>query len=284
MKDRYPPFSPSHRAHLMQPPPHIFGINIGVVHFRTDPKELKKRLPSPLEYLGDGDAYLYVADQLQLTDELLAGEFTSAERSEAIEVGVGMPVIYQDVPGTFYFQTWVNQDWLLMNHFCAGYQAKMGKIVTSHTHPMNPLASKLGNGIHLNTVVERYGSRVLAVRLDLEKQVDPSDFPFSQIQTPFGRRYFADTNVDGDGTPLVDDIVEEMDTTNDVGEVWAGPAKLVFDDHENEELLPIQPEEVVSGYLVQAGFNYRGIRRIYDRVTDTEINKPTRFIGIKGRD
>lgn len=278
---KFPPFSPNDRAKLMQPPPHIFGINIGVVHFRTDPGELRKRLPSPLEYFGDGDAFLYVADQLQLTDELLAGEFTSPERSEAVEVGIGMPVIYRNVPGTFYFQTWVNRDWLLMNHFCAGYLAKMGRIYTSHVHPMNPLAPRLGPGVHLNTVVERYGSRVLAVRIELERTVGKDQFPLSQIQTPFGRRYFADTDVDGDGKPLVDDIVEEMDTTNDIGEIWTGPARLAFDDHENEELLPIRPQEVVAGYLVQAGFNYRGIRRLYDRVAQRAINEPTRFVGFK---
>ena len=43
-----------------------------------------------------------------------------------------------------------------------------------------------------------------------------------------------------------------------------GSATLKFGDSDNEELLPIQPTEVIAGYWLPMGFNLMGIKIIHD--------------------
>ena len=77
-------------------------------------------------------------------------------------------------------------------------------------------------------------------------------------------RHIPDCDVSALGRPLVHDLTQMVMTQTTFGDIWRGKASLRFGESDNEELLPLQPTEVLGGYILPMAFVLEGVKVIYD--------------------
>ncbi len=109
---------------------------------------------------------------------------------------------------------------------------------------------------------------VATAEVILEEQVGPEALPLDELLFGYGMRHIPNVDIRANGRPLAHDLVFEHHENTVVGEIWRGPATLEFMANENEELLPIQPVEVLGGYLTHFGYRATGVEVAYDYLKD----------------
>jgi hypothetical protein len=149
-----------------------------------------------------------------------------------------------------------------------GACSKLASIDQSGTHPLfsavgSPQTS--GAGTTLKRTVTRHGDGIISMSMTMRERVQVSDLGFYTRNLPLTcERHFPNLDIAAQGRPLVHDLTQMIMSNIVFGEAWRGDATLRFGASDNEELLPLQPTEVLGGYLLPMAFLLEGIKVIYN--------------------
>lgn len=260
------PFSPQGTASLVPQLPWQLAGDLLLVHFRCDPQALTALLPEPLKPANDsGEAFLWSPHLRSYPESLKADEINPARTHYNVCV-IGVPCLLNGARTMFSAFQWVDRDWLVVLSWFLGPCSKLATIDQSGLHPMMPAGHQTDVlGATLRRTVSRNGEKIIDLSFAPNERAQSGAMDFYTRNLPLTcMRHFPDCHVPPRGRPLVHDLTQMVMTEMRQGEVLRGPATLRFLDADNEELLPLQPREVLGGYWMPMGFRLHGVRVVHD--------------------
>lgn len=268
------PFTPSGTASTVLPMPWAFAGDLTLVHFRCDPAALASYLPEPLTPLDDsGEAFLWSP---RLSCHPTEGDPTALDPAQqGYNVCVlGLPALLDGKPTLFSAFQWCDRDWLVVLSWFIGATSKGAVIEQTSVHPLmgrngSPHDGALGH--KFSRSVSRLGHRVIDMSFTPERETTMADLGFYTDKLPLtGMRHLPDLHVPPRGKPLVHDLVQQIMSGVNFGTPLAGTATLKFHDAPNEELLALQPLEVMGGYVLPMSFVLEGVKTVHDYLDSGE--------------
>lgn len=244
------PVSPKGLASLVEPTPHHISAEAIQVYFRAGEDVVRPYLPEGLEPVDGGLAYAYVADMVKVSEHDRDQVFENPERTQYREGLVGFYCQHKGVRGRFSAFLWVSQDWSAVFGHIMGWGKKIGQISMTKVHTFNPGIGDIAPGKKLRGIVSRHGLRVMDIGIELERR-EPDDGVPSYGHRTFLYRYFPSTGPD---VPEVRQLLLLQLQGARTVDVWSGKGFVTFGDSDNEELLPLQPKEVVGAYYFKRGW------------------------------
>lgn len=261
------PFSPSGTASLVPALPLKFAGDLMLVHFRTDPDAIARYIPSPLEPVGSGEAFLWTSRLNCHSIDVAPAEINPARTFYNVCV-IGLPAMLEGKPTLFSAFQWGDRDWLLALSWFLGACSKMASIEQTGTHPMyghlgSPAHSGLGSAVR--RTVSRHGERIVDLTITPEKsiEIDALNFYFDNLPLTC-MRHIPNLSVPRGKKPLLHDLTQMMMSDVAFGEPMAGAAKLDFGNADNEELIPLQPLETLGGFIAPMAFMLDGVNTVHN--------------------
>jgi hypothetical protein len=259
------PFSPSGTASLVPALPLRFAGDLTLVHFKADADALARYIPAPLEPTGKGEAFLWTSRLNCHGLDVNPATIDPAHTFYNVCV-IGIPAMLDGKPTMFSAFQWGDRDWLLGLSWFLGACSKLATIEETGRHPLfaGLGSTDAGNAQSgFQRTVSRNGNRVATVGVtpDREIGIDGLDFYFSQLPLTC-MRHIPDVGVPP-GAPVLHDLTQMIMTDVSFGQARAGSATLRFGDVDNEELMPLQPTEVLGGYVAPMAFILHGARTIH---------------------
>lgn len=262
------PLSPNGRAQVVGSIPWNFGVDLFAVHYRTNPDEVRKLLPEPLELSKEdpGGAYVWFGDWQGLwagSHDMLA---VNPERVQYQECLLGVRCSYKGVEGQRVVYIWVDKDFSMLRGWFMGFPKKLGKVclgtTNRHLHELNPALKGVVPGMRYTSWCEAHGERLVTATIELKKKIGPPELP-----KPFGTDlyhtiHFPSSNVDTYQKPLVHQLVQTVSSCHKFGEIWECSGEMTFNDSPLEEHWAIRPQEITGAYLIPVGFRIDGTRLI----------------------
>ncbi len=167
---------------------------------------------------------------------------------------------------------WGDRDWLLGLSWFLGACSKLAVIEQTGQHP---LYATLGSPAHgglssrVRRTVSRHGERIVDISITPRKSIGVADLGFYFDTLPLTcMRHIPDMSVPPCGRPALHDLTQMVMTDVTFGEPVAGDATLCFLNADNEELLPLQPKEVMGGYISPMAFVLHGANTIHDYLAE----------------
>lgn len=263
------PFTPLGRASTLPALPWQFAGDLYVVHFKTNPSALSALLPAPLEPSDTPDeAFMWSVHFAVYPDEEGAEATLNPAQSHYNVVVIGVPCKLNGVNTMLSAFQWCDRDWLVIMSWFLGACSKLADIDESKTHPMigltgSPQTGALGTTI--NRWASRNGRRIVSFGMQPNEVIGIDDLAFYTNNLPLTcERHFPDVHHPPRGKPDVHDLCQMIMENAQFGEIRKGPANLEFGSDENEELLPIQPTNVLGGYVLPMSFKLMGINVVHD--------------------
>lgn len=263
------PFTPLGRASILPSLPWRFAGDLYVIHFKTDPQALANLLPDPLEPSDIPDeAFLWSTHFAVYPDEDAPEQFLDPSRSNYNVAVIGIPCKLKGKNTMLSAFQWCDKDWLVIMSWFLGACSKLAKIEESKTHPMMKVTKSMQTG-QLGSNIERWasrnGQRIVTFSIKPTNNINLSDLDFYTNNLPLTcERHFPDIHYPPRGQPDIHDLCQMLMEDVKFGNITSGPATLEFGQDENEELLPIQPKEVLGGYILPMGFRLMGINVIHE--------------------
>lgn len=263
------PFTPQGNAAIISPLPWRFAGDLYVIHFKADPKALNTLIPEPLTPSDTpGEAFLWSTLFSVYPDVDGAEKTFNPYRSQYNVCVIGVPCTFQGKQRMISAFQWCDKDWLVALSWFIGAASKQAEIVESKTHPLMKASGSPqtgGIGTWLNRSVCRNGENIVSFSIETKRDIKLDDMMFFAGRLPLlSMRHMPDLHVPPRGRPDLHDICEQLMSDQQFGQIRAGNASLKFGASDNEDLLPIQPTEVLGGYIMPMGFKLRGIHVVHD--------------------
>jgi hypothetical protein len=237
------PLTPEGRAALVTPAPHHYGGTFLYVDYRVDVAAAARYLPSPIEPDPDGRAFVIVNELFCVPDENPELIHTNPQATHYTEGLVALRCSYRGEPGSWFVAIWVSRDWSMAFGQFFGWPKKLADIHITRVPPLHPTLRPLGEGSRVRGTVSREGRRLVDVAVTLKRRESDSAAPaFGWL---YSVRYLPAM---GPTVPGIRQLIRNRVQNPQAINVFSGDAEFSFGAADNEELLPLQPVEVLKGY------------------------------------
>jgi len=264
------PLSPHGRAQVVGGLPWNFGVDLLAVHYRTDPAEVARLLPEPLEPSREdpGGAYVWFGDWQGLWgghEDMLG---VNPERCLYKECLIGVRCSYRGVEGQRVVYIWVNKDFSMQRGWFMGFPKKIGMVELGsqnrHLHALNPAMKRIGvgPGQKYAAICESHGERLVTAGIELTGKITPAELPKPFGTDLFHTIHFPSADVSS-RKPLVHQLVKTVSSNLAFGELWAARGELAYHESAFEEHTAIAPQEITGAYLIPVGFTIEGTKILH---------------------
>jgi len=262
------PFSPTGRAAAVPAFPWKFAGDLLLIHFKADPAGLSAFLPEPLTPADYPDEAFLWSPHLRCYPAGLDVSTLNPARTHYNVAVVGIPCRFNGEPTMYSAFQWCDRDWLVILSWFLGSCSKQAQIEQSGTHPLLGAVNSHQTGALGTTLrrsVTRHGDRIIDMSIAPDREIQMDELGFYTRNLPLTcERHIPDLNVPPLGRPALHDLTQMVMQDTTFGQPLAGAASLSFGESDNEELLSIQPTEVLGGYWLPMAFNLMGIKVIHD--------------------
>lgn len=264
------PFSPNGTAQVVGSLPWNFGVDLFAIHYRTNPDEIKKLLPEPLELSKEdpGGAYVWFGDWQGLWqgwDNMLG---VNPERVQYQECLLGVRCSHNGVEGMRVVYIWVNKDFSMLRGWFMGFPKKIGTVhlgsSNRHLHELNPALKGVVPGMKYTSICEAHGERLVTGSIELKNRITPDQLPKPFGTDLFHTIHFPSSDIDSDKTSEVHKLVQTVSTNLTFGDCWECDGEMAFNESPLEEHFAIKPQEITGAYLIPVGFTIEGTKLIRD--------------------
>lgn len=261
------PLSPRGKSQIVGSTPWSFSVDIVALQFRTDPDQILKLLPEPLELSQEQPdvAYVWFGDWQGIwsgAEDMLA---VNPERVQYKECLLGVRCRCNGMEGHRVVYIWVDKDFSMARGWFMGFPKKFGQIYLGtenrHLHDLNPALPGVVPGARYGVWCAAHGERLVSAHVTLKKKIQPKELPSPFGTDLFHTVHFPSADVDNK-KPLVHQLVQTVSADMKFGEIWECDGDVEFHGSDVEELTDIAPKEVLSAYVIPVGFNILGTRLI----------------------
>lgn len=264
------PFSPGGTAQIVGGLPWNFGVDILAVHYRTDPDQIRKLLPEPLELSKEEPdvAYVWFGDWQGLWaghDGMLG---VNPERTQYTACLIGVRCSHDGVEGQRVVYIWVDKDFSLTRGWFMGFPKKIGAVHMGtrnrHLHALNPAMQACGPGSRYAAICESHGERLVTAAIDVKQKITPDKLPKPFGTDLFHTLHFPSADVECHDKPLLHQLVQTVSSDLKFGEIWQGEGELTYHASAFEEHTALKPKEIIAAYIIPVGFQIRGTRLLHE--------------------
>ncbi len=188
---------------------------------------------------------------VKVSDTNLEQAHEEPARTQYQEGLTGLYCHHDGVPGRFSAFVWVSVDWsVVFGHFM-GFAKKQAEVHMTKIHDVNPGMSPIGVGSRLRGVVDRLGSRVMTVDIDLQERLADNEIP------SYGHRVYTVRDLPSpvQEVPATRQLIAHDLASAQTVDIWRGRGNVVFQDGSNEDLGGLEPIEIVDVVLLQTGLD-----------------------------
>lgn len=263
------PFSPGGTAQIVGAPPWNFGVDLLAVHYRTNPDEIRKLLPEPLELSREepDGAYVWFGEWQGLwsgADGMLG---VNPYKTQYTECLLGVRCRHNGVEGQRVVYIWVDKDFSLTRGWFMGFPKKTGTVHMGtrnrHLHALNPVMQACGPGSKYAAYVEAQGERLITGSIKVREKITADRLPKPFGTDLFHTIHFPSADVQSRDKPLLHQLVQTVSSNTKFGELWAGDGELQFQPSLFEEHTAIAPKQVVGAYIIPVGFRIEGTKLLH---------------------
>ena len=263
------PFSPGGTAQIVGGPPWNFGVDILAIQYRTDPAEIAKLLPEPLEPSQEEPdvAYVWFGDWQGLWGghENMLG--VNPERCLYTECLIGVRCSHKGVEGQRVVYIWVDKDFSLARGWFMGFPKKWGGVhmgtTNRHLHGLNPGMQACGPGSEYAAICEAHGERLVTAKITVKEQITSDRLPKPFGTDLFHTIHFPSADVNGTDKPVAHQLIQTVSSNLTFGEIWAGDGELTYHESLFEEHTALAPKEILGAYIIPVGFRIEGTKLIH---------------------
>jgi len=268
------PLSPNGTAQVVGGLPWNFGVDLLAINYRTNPDELRKLLPEPLELSEEdpGGAYIWFGEWQGLWaghDGMLG---VNPERVQYTECLLGIRCRYKGQEGQRVVYIWVDKDFSMLRGWFMGFPKKIGTVHMGtrnrFLHDLNPVMQPCGPGSKYAAYAESHGERLVTGSITVTGRATPAELPKPFGTDLFHTIHFPSSNVDSHDKPLVHQLVQTVSSQIKFGEIWKGDGDMTFGNSLFEEHSAIAPKEITSAYIIPVGFRIEGTKVLHDYTKD----------------
>ncbi len=271
MKGYSVPFSPGGTAQIVGGLPWNFGVDILSIQYRTNPVEIAKILPEPLELSKEEPdvAYVWFGDWQGLWAGNGGMLGVNPERTQYTECLIGVRCSHNGVEGHRVVYIWVDKDFSLSRGWFMGFPKKIG-IVHMGTrnrflHDLNPGMQSCGPGSKYAAYCESHGERLVTGSITVKERITQKQLPMPFGTDLFHTIHFPTAELNSD-KPLVHQLVQTVSSNIKFGELWAGDGELNYNKSLFEEHTAIAPKEILGAYMIPVGFRIEGTKLLHSYV------------------
>ncbi len=264
------PFSPGGTAQIVGGLPWNFGVDILAVHYRTDPDQIRKLLPEPLQLSKEEPdiAYVWFGDWQGLWEGHDGMLGVNPERTQYTECLIGVRCSHDGVEGQRVVYIWVDKDFSLTRGWFMGFPKKIGAVHMGtrnrHLHALNPAMQACGPGSRYAAICESHGERLVTAAIDVKQKITPDKLPKPFGTDLFHTLHFPSADVERRDKPLLHQLVQTVSSDLKFGEIWQGEGELTYHASAFEEHTALKPKEIVGAYIIPVGFQIRGTRLLHE--------------------
>jgi acetoacetate decarboxylase len=263
------PFSPTGTAQIVGSPPWNFGVDILAIHYRTNPDEIRKLLPEPLELSKEEPdvAYLWFGEWqgLWAGNEGMLG--VNPYKTQYTECLIGVRCRHNGVEGQRVVYIWVDKDFSLTRGWFMGFPKKFGSVHMGtrnrHLHALNPGMQACGPGSKYAAYAEAQGERLVTGAIKVKEKITPAQLPKPFGTDLFHTIHYPSADVETRNKPLIHQLIQTVSSNLKFGELWAGEGELQYHKSLFEEHTAIAPKEVLGAYIIPVGFRIEGTKLLH---------------------
>lgn len=237
----------------MPPPPWHYSGQMLTVEYRTDPERVRELLPPPLDLAPDDPGAVAViwADWQSCSDDF--DELLDPVRSQYMETFVVVRCSYRGDVYSRCVYIWVDRDFAMVRGYHQGYPKKLGELFMTRPVRVGVAGPRLEPGGRFGATVAAGGRRLIDATFTI---TGPADGPgFVNGHPMIHSRQFP--AIESDGTDSIDELVTMRGYDVEVGPCWQGDATISLYPSPTEELDRLAPEEIIGGYWIEVGTNWR---------------------------
>ena len=247
------PRTPSGKASLLPPPPWHYSGEMLTIEYLAAPGSVAALLPPPLEPVADRpDAVAAIWAEWQWRSESGEEELDPV-RSQYKECLVVVRCRYQGRDWSRCVFIWVDQDASLLRGYIQGYPKKLGEIWMTRPALIGCAGPRLAPGGRFGATVAAGSRRLMEADFTITGEAESAGFV--NAHPMLHHRLLP--SVEADGSDALHEIVK---VTSDVelGTAYIGEASLRVFPSPTEELLSLEPREVLGGCWRRVGLTFRG--------------------------
>jgi acetoacetate decarboxylase len=246
------PQSPSGRSAVVAAPPWHYSGEIIALDFKADVDAVAALLPRGLAPAPDGAASVVFADWCSASDhdERVLADPGVGQYHEAYLV---LHALRGDKKVGRVPFIWVDSELSLLRGQIQGFPKKLGQIAMTRAVELGRGGVRKQAGARFAAHASSHGRRVLSASVQLEGTSDrlPRALTLPLIHT----RLFP--SIDR-AEPAVHELQIGSIANFECGTVHTGPATLLLEPSEYEELAPLTPRSVGAGYVCSLAFSVLG--------------------------
>lgn len=235
-----PPFTPSGRSALIQPPPWHFTGDVLAIEYRTDPRALASFVPAPLVPCPDGRAAAFFCDWQSCGDD--HRELDDPVRSQFKEFYVVVACELDGRPVSRCAFMWVDRTFSVVRGWLQGLPKKHGDIRMTRPVRVGRAGPRLAPGGRLAGTLAASDRRLAEATVELTAQGAPRPELFARPM--INSRVIPEWGPDA---PAVHQLVQSDVRGVEWTDVYEGTATLAFQASPVDELQLLQPVDVERG-------------------------------------
>ncbi|MHC1719946.1 MAG: acetoacetate decarboxylase family protein [Clostridiaceae bacterium] len=262
------PISPEGKSSVVGDFPWHYGTEYLVIAYRTDPDEIAKWLPKPLEPGIEADvAYVAFSKWWSVWDDMKDMPSIMPERTQYKEGAIWVGCSYQGTPGQMCLPIWVDNDFSMARGWFMGFPKKLGQVQITDYNPLNPAMGEVGIGSKFTGIVSSHGEKLIRGSLKIDRKITRAELPKPLGLPLFHIRHFP--SIVAGAKPSVLELVSlgSENWTWDEN-IWAGTGELEFFPSEIEEHMPLAPKEIIGAYRFRNGYTFAGGKVLHDWLKD----------------
>lgn len=248
------PKTPSGRSSLIPPPPWHYSGEMITVEYRTDPDRVADFLPEGATLAADdpGAVALIWADWQSSGDDL--SEILDPVKSQYKECFAVIRCVWEKDTWSRCPFIWVDKDFALVRGYHQGYPKKLGDIWMTRPVAVGRAGPRLKTGGRFGATLSASARLLAHARIEL---TEPTDAPgFVNAHPMLHNRYWP--SIESDGTASMAELVTMRGYDAEIADVWAAEAELDLFDSPHDELILLEPIEIIGGFYHRVGVSWQG--------------------------
>ena len=261
MSDFYYPRTPSGKAGILPPVPWHYSGELITLEYRTSVDAVRALLPEELDLADDDPGALAAiwADWQSCSDDF--NEVLDPVRGQYKEMFIVARCKYQGKTYSRCLFIWVDKEFAVIRGQHQGYPKKLGSIQMSRPVYIGKAGPRLEAGGTFGMTLAAFDRRLAEGRFVIEEKADAPGFVNGHPMV-HNRWYPA---IETQGEDSLSEMVTMSSFDVELGRCFKGHCELAYFDSPVEELLSIQPQELIGGYWHEVCASWKKGTTLYRR-------------------
>jgi hypothetical protein len=253
MANFYYPRTPSGKAGILPAVPWHYSGELITLEYRTDVDAVRALLPDDLELADEdpGAVAAIWADWQSCSDDF--NEVLDPVRGQYKEMFIVVRCKYQGQTYSRCVFIWVDKEFAVIRGQHQGYPKKLGTVQMSRPVYVGKAGPRLEAGGVFGATLAAFDRRLADARFTIREEADSPGFVNGHPMVHH-RWYPA---IETNGEDSLTEVVTMRSYDAELGRCFKGDFDLSYYDSPVEELLSIQPRELIAGYWHEVGVSWK---------------------------